>query len=83
MAYTILILVLTLIATTRKHTGVWKSSVADAPFFTAGASTAQPTSAQAGSYGQSGGYTTQPVTHQTTGGTGPASVQAGTVHHSV
>ncbi|KAJ7499323.1 hypothetical protein FB451DRAFT_954409, partial [Mycena latifolia] len=34
MTYTTLILVLTIIASARKHTGVWKSSVADAPFFT-------------------------------------------------
>ncbi|KAJ7122834.1 hypothetical protein C8R44DRAFT_735478 [Mycena epipterygia] len=92
MAYTILILVLTIIASSRKHAGVWKSSVADAPFFTPGAApavppatsqTSQPATATAGSYG--GGYSTQHTTaaHTTAspGGTGPASVQAGTVHH--
>ncbi|KAJ7162610.1 hypothetical protein C8R43DRAFT_947114 [Mycena crocata] len=88
MVYTILILVLTIIASTRKHTGVWKSSVAEAPFFTPGAApaippvTSQPSSAPAGSYGASA----QPVSHSAApsqGGTGPSSVQAGTVHHSV
>ncbi|KAJ6538942.1 hypothetical protein B0H19DRAFT_334028 [Mycena capillaripes] len=77
-AYTILILVLTLIAASRKHTGVWKSSVADAPFFTPGAApaippvasqpvTSQPESAPAGSYNPNsvgaGGYSPQPIVH--------------------
>ncbi|KAJ7087230.1 hypothetical protein B0H15DRAFT_303966 [Mycena belliarum] len=89
LAYTTLILVLTIIAASRKHAGVWKSSVGNAPFFTQGKGpAAQPTSAPAGSTAD-GGYTTQPYTAQpvtqhttggTMGGTGPASVQAGTVH---
>ncbi|KAJ7762830.1 hypothetical protein DFH07DRAFT_956731 [Mycena maculata] len=98
LAYTILILVLSIIASTRKHTGVWKSSVAEAPFFTPGAApaippvTSQPASASAGSYGNptpanAGGYEAQPFSYGGTtspGGTaGPASVQAGTVHMTV
>ncbi|KAJ7646139.1 hypothetical protein B0H17DRAFT_1098221 [Mycena rosella] len=93
MAYTVLILVLSIIASARKHTGVWRASVADAPFFTPGAApaippvTSQHAATPSGTYG--GGYTTQPytaqpITQHTTGGTtGPASVQAGTVHQSV
>ncbi|KAJ7477134.1 hypothetical protein B0H11DRAFT_2029855 [Mycena galericulata] len=91
MVYTILILVLAIIASTRKHTGVWKSSVAEAPFFTPGAApaippvTSQPASAPAGSYGSpaAGGYNAQPISHGTMASqdeTGPASVQAGTVY---
>jgi hypothetical protein len=96
MFYTIFILVLTIIAASRKHTGVWKSSVADAPFFTPGAAhsippvTSQPASAPAGSYAQNsagaGGYSPQPIVHSASasqGGIGPTSVQAGTVHESV
>ncbi|KAJ6567271.1 hypothetical protein DFH09DRAFT_456116 [Mycena vulgaris] len=97
LAYTVLILVLSIIASSRKHTGVWKSSVAEAPFFTPGAAApAIPlaTSQHATSYaptsiGAAGGYTPEPISHNMTGGTtgtggtGPASVQAGTVHHSV
>ncbi|KAJ7493104.1 hypothetical protein B0H11DRAFT_2007240, partial [Mycena galericulata] len=80
MAYTTLILILTLIAATRKHSGVWKSSVADAPFFTPGAAstgTAGQTSAPMGPYGGSGSAN---VGGYYPGETGPASVTAGTVH---
>ncbi|KAJ6516289.1 hypothetical protein C8R45DRAFT_239212 [Mycena sanguinolenta] len=96
MAYTIFIFVLTIIAQTRKHTGVWRSSVAEAPFFTPGAApaippaTSQAIDAPAASYGPTtvspGGYETQHVVHSANasqGGTGPASVQAGTVHQTV
>jgi len=97
LAYTIFILILTIIAASRKHAGVWKSSVTTAPFFTPGAATtappvtSQPASAPAGSYGNpstvnAGGYEPQPISHGTAasqGGTGPASVQAGTVHQTV
>ncbi|KAJ7179507.1 hypothetical protein C8R46DRAFT_642643 [Mycena filopes] len=91
MIYTIFILVLAITAASRKHTGVWKSSVADAPFFTPGNEssippvTSQPESAPAGSLGHgphsvsTGGYEAQHITTGA-GGTGPASVQAGTVH---
>ncbi|KAJ7047760.1 hypothetical protein C8F04DRAFT_21117 [Mycena alexandri] len=91
MIYTIFILVLTITAVTRKHTGVWRSSVADAPFFTPGTEptippvTSQPASAPAGSLGHAphsvgtGGYEAQHITTEA-GGTGPASVQAGAVH---
>ncbi|KAK7061370.1 MBOAT, membrane-bound O-acyltransferase family-domain-containing protein [Favolaschia claudopus] len=85
MAYTILILVLSIIAHSRQHTGVWRSSVAEAPFFTPGAgpaippTTSQPETAQPASYGPStvsaGGYETQHTAHHlntSEGGTGPA-----------
>ncbi|KAJ7265832.1 hypothetical protein B0H12DRAFT_1099718, partial [Mycena haematopus] len=42
MPYTILILILSIIAHSRQHTGVWKSSVAEAPFFTPSAAPAIP-----------------------------------------
>ncbi|KAJ6627427.1 hypothetical protein B0H10DRAFT_385806 [Mycena sp. CBHHK59/15] len=94
MVYTILLLVLSIIAASRKHSQVWKSTVAEAPFFAPSAAvppvTSQPVSAQAGSYGPAavtgGSYGGYPVSHTTgasEGGIGPASVQAGTVHHSV
>ncbi|KAJ7367895.1 hypothetical protein DFH08DRAFT_1070694 [Mycena albidolilacea] len=97
LGYTILILVLSLIAHSRQHTGVWKSSVAQAPFFTPSAApaippaTSQPEAAPAVSYGPStvspGGYEAPQTVHSggavSHGGTGPASVQAGTVHESV
>ncbi|KAJ6510230.1 hypothetical protein C8R47DRAFT_788235 [Mycena vitilis] len=102
MFYTILILVLSIIAASRKH-AVWKSSVAEAPFFQGGGgpgshvapptapSASQhhsvPASVPAGSYDPhsagAGGYAPQPHGHNASasqGGTGPASVQAGTVH---
>ncbi|KAF7331725.1 hypothetical protein MKEN_00052300 [Mycena kentingensis (nom. inval.)] len=113
MAYTGLILVLTLIAQSRKHQGVWLGSVAEAPFFTPNNNessippvTTQTTGTAPGSYSmnpvQQGGtynveayqpqetYQQQPyqpqqiVPHSTgasEGGTGPASLATGTVHH--
>ncbi|KAF7330772.1 hypothetical protein MVEN_02416100 [Mycena venus] len=96
MFYTLLILVLSIIAHSRQHTGVWKSSVAQAPFFTPSAApaippvTSQTDAAPPASYGPStvspgspGGYEAQHIVHSASasqGGTGPASVQAGTVH---
>jgi hypothetical protein len=79
MGYTGLLLVLSLIAANRKHTGVWTSSVANAPFD----QPAHTPSVPGGSYG---GETTQvggtegvvvhPAAYENTSG----SVQAGTVH---
>ncbi|KAJ7067922.1 hypothetical protein C8F01DRAFT_1246479 [Mycena amicta] len=98
MAYTIFILVLTVIAQTRKHSGVWLTSVSEAPFFTRNEPeippvTSQPAGTTAGSYSlnpvQAGGYNVEPYESQpihsaaaSEGGTGPASVQAGTVHQT-
>ncbi|KAJ7667618.1 hypothetical protein DFH06DRAFT_223153 [Mycena polygramma] len=93
MFYTILILVLSIIAASRKHS-VWKSSVAEAPFFqgsnvtppSASQHHSVPASVPAGSHDPNsgaGGYAPQPHGHGASasqGGTGPASVQAGTVH---
>jgi len=83
MGYTILILVLSLIAHSRQHTGVWKSSVAQAPFFAPSAApaippvTSQPAAAPAASYGPStvgpGGYEAQHIVHSASGGVHSAS----------
>ncbi|KAJ7229058.1 hypothetical protein GGX14DRAFT_555099 [Mycena pura] len=94
MFYTILISTLATIAHARKHSGVWMSSVGEAPFFTPSAATAippvQPAAAPAGLYGPngnaaSGAYEPQYGYGVSEGGkaAGPTSVQAGTVHQSV
>ncbi|KAF8211541.1 hypothetical protein K438DRAFT_1752269 [Mycena galopus ATCC 62051] len=97
LAYTVLILVLSITAHNRQHTHVWKSSVGGAPFFTPGAApanppaTSQPAHAGGISYPptevNAGGYEAPQVVHSMSGsqsgGTGPASVQAGTVHQTV
>ncbi|KAF8211543.1 hypothetical protein K438DRAFT_1958637 [Mycena galopus ATCC 62051] len=88
LAYTILILVLSIIAHNRQHTGVWKSSVRDAPFFTPAAAPVNPTFQPADAAGVSysltqfnvGGYKYEAphVVHSMSGSqsgeTGPASV---------
>ncbi|KAF7362814.1 hypothetical protein MVEN_00631200 [Mycena venus] len=84
MGYTGMLLVLSLIAASRKHTNVWTSSVANAPFSApASANTSVPMSYTAGT-GGTGGHTGgigghtggQPAAYNNTSG----SVQAGTVH---
>ncbi|KAJ7314300.1 hypothetical protein DFH08DRAFT_895916 [Mycena albidolilacea] len=79
MGYTGLLTVLSLIAANRKHTGVWTSSVANAPFD----QPAHTPSAPGGSYGGettqvggTGGVGGHPAAYENTSG----SVQAGTVH---
>ncbi|KAF7313476.1 hypothetical protein HMN09_00503500 [Mycena chlorophos] len=90
MAYTIFVLVLTLIATSRKHTGVWTTSVGEAPFFQPGNNSEIPPTSQAagtapGSYSlnpvQANGYNTEPYqpttihnTGASEGGTGPSNL---------
>ncbi|KAF7311162.1 hypothetical protein MKEN_01017400 [Mycena kentingensis (nom. inval.)] len=75
MGYVITLLVLSLQATQRKHTGVWTSSVANAPFGEATAPAEKPSSVPH-SYNPYPGPGAQAQEYQHTGGT----VQAGTVH---
>jgi hypothetical protein len=68
-----MLLIMSLIAASRKHTNVWTSSVANAPF-----SAPAPTSSVPTSYvgtGQTGGTGGHPAGYNTSN-----SVQAGTVH---
>ncbi|KAJ7607589.1 hypothetical protein FB45DRAFT_936599 [Roridomyces roridus] len=84
LAYTVLILILSVVALNRGHQGVWNSSVAEAPFFSPGAAST------AGGYAgkaEMGGMQTEAYGGAHTVGAGgydagaePASVQAGTVH---
>ncbi|KAJ7283385.1 hypothetical protein C8J57DRAFT_733986 [Mycena rebaudengoi] len=71
LGYTITLLIFSLIAQSRKNP-VWTASVAEAPFFSGSAEPTIPMAATQPSHVQAGSYTT-----------GPASVQAGTVHQAV
>ncbi|KAF7350561.1 hypothetical protein MSAN_01615800 [Mycena sanguinolenta] len=68
MGYIGMLLVMSLMAASRKHTNVWTSSVANAPFSEPAENPSVPTSHNSGTGGQPGGYSTA------------GSVQAGTVH---
>ncbi|KAJ6493435.1 hypothetical protein C8R45DRAFT_989767 [Mycena sanguinolenta] len=68
MGYIGMLLVMSVMAATRKHTNVWTSSVANAPFSEPEKNSSVPTSYNAGTGGHPGGYSTS------------GSVQAGTVH---
>ncbi|KAJ6528745.1 hypothetical protein DFH09DRAFT_1185637 [Mycena vulgaris] len=71
MVYTFTLLIMSLAAASRKHTGVWQSSVADAPFFAAGPASSAPASSAPGAYNAHA-----PATAGGTAGT----VNSGTVH---
>ncbi|KAF7350580.1 hypothetical protein MSAN_01618000 [Mycena sanguinolenta] len=68
MGYIGMLLVMSIMAASRKHTNVWTSSVANAPFSEPAKNSSVPMSYNAGTGGQPGGYSTS------------GSVQAGTVH---
>ncbi|KAJ7122191.1 hypothetical protein C8R44DRAFT_981420 [Mycena epipterygia] len=64
MGYVTTLLIMSVVASSRKHTGVWKSSVANAPF-----------AAPAAGPSASGAYNMQPAAHST-----PGSAYTGAVH---